>query len=163
MLDFFDTKLLRTWMVKDTAFSWPLFGLLAQFQAEAASIDSPLRDQMWDRVRQVMHAYQLLDFFYVAMLFLFALIGILMRRRGPSDLLVWTLLGWMGVLLLTEIQTRYRYPAMPIICSFAGIGIFVLFSSLGRIRFRKRKCVALDTPAETVLDAESPGVEESSV
>lgn len=163
LLDFFDTKLLRTWIVKDTAFGWPLYGIWDQIQTEAESIDSPLRNQMRDRINRVTQAYQLLDFFYVAMLLLFALIGILMRSRGPSDLFVWTLLGWIGVLLLTEIQTRYRYPAMPIICMFAGVGIFGLCSALGRIPFRKQKGFALNTPAGAVLDAEGLDAENSPV
>ncbi len=106
-----DTKIMRMWMVKDTSLDWPFYGI--------TSIPNDLS--------ALMQGIELLDFFYVAGLFLFAWFGGLLRRRGGTgDLLLLILLGWMAVHLLIEIQTRYRYFAMPFLMIFAAYGLFAI-------------------------------------
>ena len=117
LLGLFDTKIVRLWMVKDTCFGWPFYGI--------ASVP--------DDFSRLINGYLLLDFFYVAAVFLFAWIGALLRRRGSAgDLLLLVLLGCMGVYLFIEIQTRYRYFAMPLLMIFAAYGVFAIIGSQGK-------------------------------
>jgi len=141
----FDTKILRAWMVKDNSFSWATTGLSAQAgEEQAAGAESAVRDEQLALLDRFLTAYKLMDFFYVAAVFLFAWIGVFLRRRksGGSDLILWIVLGWMGVHLLIEIQTRYRYLAMPFLMIFAAMGLMRLFGALGRLSRGKHKAVS---------------------
>ena len=141
LLGLFDTKIVRLWMVKDTCFGWPLYGI--------ASVP--------DDLSLLLQGYLLLDFFYVAAIFLFAWIGGLLRRRGSAgDLLLWVLLGWMGVHLLIEIQTRYRYFGMPLLMIFAAYGFFAIVGAQSKKK-QAKACVNAGTTSDiyAALDAET--------
>ena len=141
LLGLFDTKIIRTWMVKDTCFGWPLYGI--------ASVP--------DDLSLLLQGYLLLDFFYVAAIFLFAWIGALLRRRGSAgDLLLLVLLGTMGVYLLIEIQTRYRYFAMPLLMIFAAYGLFAIVGAQSKKK-QAKTCVNAGTTSDiyAALDAET--------
>ena len=133
LFGFFDAKILRMWMVPDVSFGWAMAGETPTGQANAMLVE---RDN-W------LAGAKLLDFFYVAFLFVLAWVGGLLRRRGSAaDLLLWVMLGWMGAHLLIEIQTRYRYFAMPLLMIFAAYGCFCLFGGAGDLlhaRIQKRK------------------------
>ncbi len=138
----FDVKILRTWMVKDTSFGWPFFGM----------------ESVPEDLSVLVKAYTLLDFFYVAALFLFAWIGGLLRRRGGAgDLLLLILLGWMGVHLFIEIQTRYRYFAMPFLMIFAAYGFFAIVGSRRRTKHVPQNAVCVN--ANTSGAGEAPPVD----
>ncbi len=128
----FDAKLLRMWMVPDGSFGWATEdGSPVSHVPPSAAIQA--RDN-W------LAGAKLLDFFYVAALFLFAWMGGLFRRRSNAgDLLLWVLMGWLGVHLLIEIQSRYRYFGMPFLCIYAAFGIFCLLGGAGRLLHRKKK------------------------
>ncbi len=125
MLELLDTKILRTWMLKDVSFDWVFAGQPSGTQ----------------RVDALTNAFRLLDFLYVAAVFLFAWIGVLLRRRdnGATDLLIWVILGQMGVYLLIEIQTRYRYVAMVLLIILAAAGVMRVLSALGNVGKKKRE------------------------
>ena len=123
----FDTKLMRMWMVPDGSFGWAMGNEAAASSAPVSAV-SLARDN-W------LAGAKLLDFFYVALLFLFAWIGGLFRRRGSAgDLLLWVLMGWMGVHLFIEIQSRYRYFGMPLLMILAAYGVFCLLGMAGKTR-----------------------------
>ena len=66
------------------------------------------------------------DAVYTFFMYVFAAIGTVIftrKRFAGFDILLWTLLGWIGVHMLIEVQPRYRYYAMTIIAVFAGVGI----------------------------------------
>lgn len=66
------------------------------------------------------------DAVYTFFMYVFAAIGAVCftrKRFAGFDLLLWTLLGWIGVHIFIEVQPRYRYYAMTIIAVFAGVGI----------------------------------------
>jgi hypothetical protein len=121
----FDTKLMRMWMVPDGSFGWAT--------EEVCPVSpAPPSDAIQARDNWLAGA-KLLDFFYVALLFVFAWIGGLFRRHGSAgDLLLWVLMGWMGVHLLIEIQTRYRYFGMPLFMILAAYGVFCLLGGAGK-------------------------------
>lgn len=113
-----DTKIRHMWLEKDDVFGWVAVGTAPtqRLQGGEASLQS------W------MAAGNLLDFFYVAMIYLLSGIGAFLRKRGvATDLILWVLLGWIGAHLLIEVQTRYRYFAMPLLFIFAGYALVRLF------------------------------------
>jgi hypothetical protein len=123
-----DTKLRHMWLEKDDVFGWVAVGIAptSALRGGEASLLS------W------MAAGNLLDFFYVAVVYLFSWIGVLLRKRGTAfDLIVWVLLGWIGAHLLIEIQTRYRYLAMPLLFILAGYALVRLLKPIHR-RSNKR-------------------------
>lgn len=131
--DLMDLKILRMWMVKDASFDWATRG--------TDNMDT-VSDSFAVQFDAFTRAYILLDFFYVAAVYLFAWIGILLRRRenGALDLLLWVVLGWMGVHLLIEIQTRYRYLAMALLMVMATVGLARVFAAPGKLAgMRKNK------------------------
>jgi hypothetical protein len=139
LFGFFDAKLLRMWMVPDGSFGWATVGGNATEQTLTGVSDATLGD--W------LAGAKLLDFFYVAALFLFAWIGALLRKRGTAgDLLLWVFLGWIGVHFLIEIQTRYRYYGMPFLMIYAAYGVFRLAGGTGTaLRRHKAKKPAPDS------------------
>jgi hypothetical protein len=140
MPELLDTKVLRLWMVKDTSIGAALFGMKEQAQAGSAGGAGAVQDEAIRRLDAFADACQLLDFFYVAACFLFAWLGVLLRRRdrGATDLLIWVVLGQMGVYLFIEIQTRYRYFAMPLLMILAAAGVVRVLEAVGKAG-RKRK------------------------
>lgn len=132
LVGFLEAKLMRMWMVPDGSFGW------ATTTACPVSLARPGADEL--TLNNWIAGAKLLDFFYVAALFLFAWIGGLLRRRGsPGDLLLWVLMGWMGAHLFLEIQTRYRYFGMPFLMIFAAYGIFCLLGGAGNVLHKKKK------------------------
>lgn len=124
LLGFFDTKLLRMWMVPDNSFGWATACACPVSLAPPSESERTLDD--W------LAGAKLLDFFYVAAIFLFSWAGGLFRRRGNAgDLLLWVLLGWMGAHLFLEIQTRYRYFGMPLLMIYAAFGVLCLIGGAG--------------------------------
>lgn len=127
----FDTKLLRMWMVPDNSFGWATACACPVSLAPPSGSEQALSD--W------LAGAKLLDFFYVAAIFLSAWVGGLLRRRGNTgDLLLWVLLGWMGAHLFLEIQSRYRYFGMPLLMIYAAFGAFCLIGGAGGLLHRRR-------------------------
>lgn len=133
-------KIEIVWIFKDTAVHWAFFGdQKLQENEESQGIISELRDAYYYKQRNVDNAFSLLDFFYVAAIYLFAFIGVLLGRNTQSlDLfLILIILGWASVHLLIEVQTRYRFLAMPFLCIFAGMGSYNAYSVL--LKFKERR------------------------
>lgn len=119
LLQLIDTKIRHMWLEKDDVFGWVAVGTspTQRLRGGEASLQS------W------MAAGNLMDFFYVAAIYLLSGIGAFLRKRGmAADLILWVLLGWIGAHLLIEVQTRYRYFAMPLLFILAGCALVRLFS-----------------------------------
>jgi hypothetical protein len=130
------------WIFKDSAVQWSFFGDYRRLESEKVrGIESELRDAYYQKQRTIGDAFSLLDFFYVAAIYLFAFIGVLLGRNArPFDLLlILIILGWAAVHLLIEVQTRYRFLAMPFLCIFAGRGIWNTGSALLSLISRKKQ------------------------
>jgi hypothetical protein len=75
----------------------------------------------------LMQGVRLLDFFYIAAVFLFAWIGGLLRRRGGAgDLLLWVFLVWAIMHLLSDRQMITRALGLPVLMIFAAYGVFAI-------------------------------------
>ena len=65
---------------------------------------------------------------------------------AQMELALWVLLGWMGAHVLLEVQTRYRYFAMPLLIMFAAYGCLRLVDGIGkRLQTRGRKANVIDS------------------
>lgn len=106
-----DASLTQLWLEKDGALqiatSAPVF---------SASKLAPFAD-----------AIRLMDFFYIAAIFLFAWIGGLLRKRGGAgDLLLWVFLAWAVAHLFSDRQMITRALGMPLLMMFASFGVFAI-------------------------------------
>jgi predicted tellurium resistance membrane protein TerC len=61
-------------------------------------------------------------------LYVMSLLGLIVQKKKKGadfiNLLIWVVLGWVGVHIIIETQSRYRYFAMPFIAVFAAIGMY---------------------------------------
>ena len=70
---------------------------------------------------------RLLDFFYIAGIFLFAWVGALLRRRGGAgDLLLMVFLVWALAHLFSDRQAITRALGVPMLMIFASYGVFAI-------------------------------------
>ncbi len=75
----------------------------------------------------LLRGLSLMDFFFVAGVFLFAWFGALLRRRGGAgDLLLWIFLIWAAAHLLGGQQALVRSLGMPFLLMFAAYGFFAV-------------------------------------
>jgi len=82
-------------------------------------------------------AIRLMDFFYIAAIFLFAWIGGLLRRRGGAgDLLLWVFLVWAIAHLFSDRQMITRALGMPLLMIFASFGVFAIVGTEPRPKER---------------------------
>lgn len=146
------TKLLLTkpryiWGVSDSTFNWYFDGINKYNSENVAAITE------WQKSSGIkfIEGWRIIDFYFVDMLYISTIIGVVLyiKTKGNEtiNLLMWVLAGWIGVHFFIEIQARYRYFAMPIICIFSSIGIVYLKDIIkNRIQMKStiKKQVSLD-------------------
>ncbi|MGM9634684.1 MAG: glycosyltransferase family 39 protein [Candidatus Avispirillum sp.] len=130
-------ELIRTLILK-TQFMWG--GCDSSFMFYKLDMENKVADdtgagtlgvssqQFYPNYLNYIKAMSFADAVYTFFMYVFAAIGavcFVRKRFAGFDLLMWTLLGWIGVHVLIEVQPRYRYYAMTIIAVFAGVGISV--------------------------------------
>jgi len=116
-----DANLTRLWLEKDDS-------LLAGTSSAAFSAS---------QLRSFAAAIRLMDFFYIAAIFLFAWIGGLLRRRGGAgDLLLWVFLAWAMTHLFSDRQMITRALGVPILMILASYGVFALVGTEPRPKER---------------------------
>lgn len=120
-------KMLLMWATKDNAFDCYLHGLYI-YGLDRAYGNEPYDNKglSYERLHNFTKEMSFMDFLFVGCIYLFALIGALsMRRRHDAplyELCLWICLGWIGVHQFIEIQSRYRYYAMPYLILLAAMG-----------------------------------------
>lgn len=106
-----DHNLTLLWLDKDVA----LFAATNTAAFSAAGLSS------------FMQGVRLLDFFYIAGVLLFAWIGGLLRRRGGAgDLLLWVFLVWAAAHLFSDRQMITRALGLPLLMIVAAYGVFAI-------------------------------------
>lgn len=116
-----DANLTKLWLEKDDS-------LLAGTASAAFSAS---------QIRPFAAAIRLMDFFYIAAIFLFAWIGGLLRRRGGAgDLLLWVFLAWAMTHLFSDRQMITRALGVPILMILASYGVFALVGTEPRPKER---------------------------
>lgn len=79
------------------------------------------------KIFRLMSDLKSFDRIYVNLIYVFWVLGVILRKRKEDNILdciLWLILGWIGVHIFIEVQPRYRYLAMPSMIIFASIGIF---------------------------------------
>lgn len=78
-----------------------------------------------------------LDTLFIQWLYIFAIAGILLKRRISTDSILNVFLlvaiGWILFIAFTEMQTRYRYSAMPSFVILGAIGVVEVYKHSKRI------------------------------
>jgi len=119
------------WFGKDSYYNWYTDAQRAEYvrlKEEGLSTDEINRDQ--ELLINIKSGIEHLDTFFVHFIYLFSIFGLFMHKKwsasDSSNIMLFIALGWIAVIMLTEVQSRYRYPAMPAFSILAGIGIYVL-------------------------------------
>ena len=88
-------------------------------------------------------ALQLWDALFLSALYACAAFCLCDGQKSQNSavlrLLLWVLSGWAGVHLLSEIQPRYRYFAMPMLALLAGIGLWHIWQNKARMTVQIKK------------------------
>ena len=81
-----------------------------------------------------MNGIAYVDMLVVHLYYWLAAIGLWCNRKtfqlNSFGILTFIALGWICVILLGEMQPRYRYPAMPTFVALASVGIYQIYSYL---------------------------------
>lgn len=133
MWAFFDSKIRRVWIAKPNL-GWWSDGIAPLGES---NLPQAIRQQTF------VGGLMLYDFVYVAAIHLFAFFGVCLHRRktGMTDLITWSILGWVAVHLISEVMQRYRYYGMTMLIVFAAIGIGELcgLAKLGLARVKEKR------------------------
>lgn len=106
-----------------------------------AELNEGEQQQYWQTVRWIDGA-QALDIIFVRLVYWLAVAGLLASRRFSGtieNVLFFIPLGWVAVIMLTEMQSRYRYPAMPVFFLLAALGLCALWQWLEKKQGRHGK------------------------
>ena len=125
------------WFQKDGYFYWYNEGALLEFSEQMAELSQAEQERYWRSVRWIDGA-QALDLLMVRLVYWLAVLGLWSLGRqftgGVENVLFFLPLGWIAVIMLTEMQSRYRYPAMPAFFFLAALGVCALCQYAGRWR-----------------------------
>lgn len=125
------------WFQRDGYFYWYHEGALLEFSQQMAKLSETEQAQYWRTVRWIDGA-QALDLLVVRLVYWLAVLGLWTAgRRFTGDVenvLFFLPLGWTAVIMLTEMQSRYRYPAMPAFFFLAALGLCALCQYAGKRR-----------------------------
>ena len=84
-----------------------------------------------------------LDMLYVQWIYLFGAIGLFIKRKIPINssinILLFISIGWIIYIALTEMQTRYRYIAMPAFFMLSAVGIVEVITKIINFYINKIK------------------------
>lgn len=131
VLKLFVQKNSYTWFSNDSGLGfWTYESRYRKLIQDKETRDITIDEQSFiDFIEQTRNPLINLDTQYVFFLYVFALAGVIVSilKKGKqylfARLAIWMMLGWMGVYLLIEVQSRYRYCIMPWVCVMAAIGI----------------------------------------
>lgn len=117
------------WFQRDGYFYWYQEGALLEYSTRMATLSEAEQRQYWRAVRWVDGA-QALDVVVVRLVYWLAVLGLWTGGRrftaAGEQVLLFLPLGWIAVIMLTEMQSRYRYPAMPAFFFLAALGVCAL-------------------------------------
>ena len=121
-------KVWHTFFAPDEYFVWFYAGQEAKCIEDAKQgLDDTQDRAEYSYLKDLMTNAGLLDQLFLRIIYLLAVAGALLKpKRLRADLLpvfMYIALGWALVIMLTEEQSRYRYPAMPAFFMLAAVGL----------------------------------------
>lgn len=131
-------KIYYTWMSGDNHFWFYFEGQENNFNEMIQSGQITAQQQ---NEYNKMQAYEVglsnLDIIYVQLLYWLSMVGIFKNRKclptSASGILTFVALGWICFLIISEVQSRYRYFAIPSFTVLAAIGIYVIRQYLDKL------------------------------
>ena len=127
-----------TWFAEDGYFWWYRAGQTAQLQEHLKEYpnDQYAKHQL-DKLSKICSAASNVDVLFLHGCYFLAVIGLickLCRKKFTElDLFVIIMLGWMTIYLFIEVQSRYRYSAMPALMVIAAYGASCGFTQIRRL------------------------------
>lgn len=137
-------KVGSTWFTRDSYFGWYSRVVLQQLQDQIdenpENTTLVTQKQNFELIR---FALEHVDVVFTNIIYVFTVIGFLFRLKKKDEkesdiyllnVMVLIILGWIGVVVLSETQPRYRYQSMPEFMVFASIGIYMLCNKVLSIK-----------------------------
>ena len=130
--ELFYKKTYLTWFTSDSYFSWFYDDQKQKYKESEnngtlTEAEQTERENIENWISGVYH----LDIIFTHIVYWFSIIGIwLNRKKFPTNaygVLTFIPMGWICVIMLTERQARYRYPAMPSFMALAALGIYGVY------------------------------------
>jgi len=123
------------WFQGDTYLSWYVKGKIAQL-SETENEDN---NNTIQQINNMLGASIRLDLVFTHLIYLFSLIALILYKNEDNELilLIITILGWVTIHFFIEVQSRYRYPAMPEFTILASFGMYKLSYLLNSLKIRK--------------------------
>ena len=132
---FFD-KTHIAWFTPDSYITyWFIDGHIMEYNDAVANgtITEEKSSAFWE-LGSWMNGVAYVDMLVVHLYYWLAAIGLWCNRKkfqlNSFGILTFIALGWICVILLGEMQPRYRYPAMPTFVALASVGIYQIYSYL---------------------------------
>lgn len=125
------------WFQMDNIFYFYPIGQDLELDAVLEKAQDPAVKDMLTQERMKLDVFVMLmgvlDTVFVNFIWFLVLIGLVvlvqMDRLEVFHLMLWLPAGWMAFILISEAQSRYRYPAMPALMLLAGLGAAALWDS----------------------------------
>lgn len=133
----------KAWFGADNYFNFYQFGIRDKLaEMIENTTDSVLKTQYEEELQSTIYFMadvMITDNVFVILIWGLALIGIvrILFRFDAGNviyLLMYIPLGWMAFIMITELQTRYRYLSMPILILLAGFGVEAMKELCEKIR-----------------------------
>lgn len=123
-------KTITAWFERDSYFSWYKEGKLEYYKKQIQDSKSNEEfEKKKEKLELFISGMEHLDVVFVQFLYIMSIIGVffIIKRNTEFDILFLTLLliagGWIIFIAISELQSRYRYPVMPIFAIFAAMGL----------------------------------------
>lgn len=132
VLELIKDKTEYTWFEGDSYIGWYLKGKIAEY---ADIGDEIKRSEMQALLGMLIR----LDTVFIAMVYFMSFIALIFWKNEESNfnvfiLIIWLVMEWVSVHFFIEVQSRYRYPAMPAFMFLAACGIWLVYNKAKMFR-----------------------------
>jgi len=121
----FKDKFLGLWFDLDNYF---YFGTQGKIETLQNQNKGDINSGDINVIQNLSNTFSITDLVFINCMYVFMMVALIFRKRNNflliENIFVIITFGWIIIFLLTEIQSRYRYYAMPFIISLASIGIY---------------------------------------
>lgn len=134
VLELMIEKTNNLWFAGDTYLSWYTKGIVAKGESDIEAGNVYTREaELNETMKGLLGVFIRLDTLFLRVVYIFSAVALLLRKRNSlsdgMDLLWIVIMGWVAFFLFTEMQPRYRYPAMPAFMCFAAHGMILAKNS----------------------------------
>jgi len=139
-------KTRSAWFDTDGYFYFYPLGRDTQLDASIKAAQDPaqaaLLEQERTKLNETVALLGRIDTIFVYLIWALSLIGLFCLKRTDHveiyHLMLWLPAGWMAFICISELQSRYRYPAMPSLMMLAGLGAAAMWDRIHSKDIEKR-------------------------